>query len=222
MAERPLKNTYDNREIYLKVGADALRPDFAAISGSLPDKMRFGIGFTTRGKRGKAMGEAHVRENSADGTVEIIISPQIAAPPLVVKELLIQLVQVAAHNNPKRKMRDIALAIGFTGPKRQMEMTPRLAERVNALAEQLGPYPHAVLTVSGLTIEPETKVLGAPPKQKARMLKLVCDGRSADKPCQFKARAAASLTHLVACREHGGSAIRLADQPPSGMAEAAE
>lgn len=62
----------------------------------------------------------------------------------------------------KGAFRRLATAIGLTGRMTATVAGPELAARLHALAEELGPYPHAALDASMRK------------KQSTRMLKVVC------------------------------------------------
>jgi hypothetical protein len=66
------------------------------------------------------------------------------------------------RNGHKAAFRKIALRIGLQGKMTATEAGPELAERLNALCKEIGPYPHASLDRS------------KQPKQGTRMLKLEC------------------------------------------------
>ena len=64
------------------------------------------------------------------------------------------------HKGPFRKC---AVAVGLVGPMRATTAGPALASRLHALAESIGPYPHAQLDANA-----------GRKKQTTRMLKVTC------------------------------------------------
>ena len=157
-----------SREEWLGRMVDALRPTFAAHGYPLPERIRVSCGWPSRSAlTGKAqrIGEAWSHRCSADGAHETFLSPVLADPidvgAVLVHELVHHAVGVeAGHKGP---FRTLALAVGLTGPMRATTAGEGLRQRLHALAEQLGPYPHAVLSGAG-----------GRKKQSTRMLKLTC------------------------------------------------
>src|SRR3546814_2114680 len=73
--------THDNRESWLNAVAQGVAPLFEALDAPLPDRVRVAIGFTSRGAKGKAIGECWDNRLSADGHFEIFIRPDLAHAP---------------------------------------------------------------------------------------------------------------------------------------------
>lgn len=67
------RNIHTSREAWLKAAADALRPYFAECGYPLPEKIRYGMAFTSQGRKGKITGQCIFPEASADKHHEIII-----------------------------------------------------------------------------------------------------------------------------------------------------
>src|SRR3546814_1922109 len=65
----------DNRESWLNRVAAGMAPLFAALDAPLPARIRVAIGFTSSGRKGKAIGECWDNRLSADGHFEIFIRP---------------------------------------------------------------------------------------------------------------------------------------------------
>lgn len=109
----------DNRESWLKRVAIGMAPLFTALGTPLPDRVRVAIGFTSAGRKGKAIAECWDNRRSADGHFEIFIRPdlvhaldampaQIAA--ILAHELVHAAVGIAAgHGKPFKR---IALGLG--------------------------------------------------------------------------------------------------------------
>src|SRR3546814_2179720 len=68
----------DNRESWLNRVARGMAPLFEALDAPLPSRVRVAIGFTSRGAKGKAIGECWDNRLSADGHFEIFIRPDLA------------------------------------------------------------------------------------------------------------------------------------------------
>lgn len=71
----------DNRESWLNRVAAGMAPLFEALESPLPACIRVAIGFTSRGAKGKAIGECWDNRLSADGHFEIFIRPDLAHAP---------------------------------------------------------------------------------------------------------------------------------------------
>lgn len=67
----------DNRESWLNRVAAGMAPLFEALNAPLPDRVRVAIGFTSRGAKGKTIGECWDNRLSADGHFEIFIRPDL-------------------------------------------------------------------------------------------------------------------------------------------------
>ena len=71
----------DNRESWLNRVAIGMAPLFDALDTPLPARVRVAIGFTSRGAKGKAIGECWDNRRSGDGHFEIFIRPDLAHAP---------------------------------------------------------------------------------------------------------------------------------------------
>ncbi|MCC7065852.1 MAG: transcription elongation protein SprT [Planctomycetes bacterium] len=157
-----------SREDWLGRMVDALRPAFAEHGHPLPERIRVSCGWPSRSAlSGKAqrIGEAWSQLCSADGAHETFLSPVLADPvdvgAVLVHELVHHAVGVqAGHKGP---FRTLALAVGLTGPMRATTAGAALRVRLHALAEAIGPYPHATLSGGN-----------GKKKQSTRMLKVTC------------------------------------------------
>jgi hypothetical protein len=161
-------NTHTSRESWLAAATHELRPYFAKLGHALPDKMRFAIAFTSTGKRGRMTGECWHPASSADQHFEIIIRADIADPVEVLAVLVHELIHTllplsAKHGKP---FRDIAVRVGLEGKMRQTQPTQILTERLQAIANTLGPLPHAQLHFAGAA--------DVPKKQGKKWLKAEC------------------------------------------------
>ncbi|MCA8951150.1 MAG: transcription elongation protein SprT [Planctomycetes bacterium] len=157
-----------SREEWLGRLVDALRPTFAEHGSRLPERIRVSCGWPSRSAlsgRNRRIGEAWSHRCSDDGASETFVSPTLADPvevgAVLVHELVHHAVGVeAGHKGPFRRL---ALAVGLAGKMTATVAGPELAARLHALAEVLGPYPHAALNgASGRK------------KQTTRMLKVTC------------------------------------------------
>ncbi len=83
-----MSNTFNTREEWLNQGVEELRPLFESINKPVADKVRIACGFPLDAKRSKAIGQCWSDQNSADRTVEILISPELDDPVAVFEVLV--------------------------------------------------------------------------------------------------------------------------------------
>lgn len=167
----------NTREEWLGVYADKLRPIFADVGLTYPDKMRYAVGWPKgKAKAGHALGQCWADEASADGTTEIFITPALADLPTIAHVLVHELVHacVGIKEGHKGRFREKALELGLTGKMTCTEAGPELAARLADIIATMPPYPHAELS-------PGIKTTS---KQPTRMIKLVCP----DKACGWTCR----------------------------------
>lgn len=157
-----------SREEWLGRMVEALRPVFAELGSPLPERIRVSCGWPSRSAlsgKAKRIGEAWSHRCSADGAHETFLSPVLADPVEVGAVLVHELVHhaVGVEAGHKGKFRKLALAVGLTGPMRCTSAGKELGDRLHAIAEQLGAYPHAALSGGE-----------GRKKQTTRMLKVAC------------------------------------------------
>ena len=162
-------NTHNSRESWLRAATNELRPYFEKLGYTLPERIRFAIAFTSTGKRGHVPGECWHPHASADQHYEIIIRADIADPQEVLGVLVHELVHTMLPPDTKhgKEFRVLAARVGLEGKMRNTRPSPILAERLNDLAANLGPLPHAKLSFAAAS--------DVPKKQGTRMLKAECN-----------------------------------------------
>ncbi len=155
------------REGWLNAFTDAARPHFAAVGAPLPARIRMAVGFTSKGARGKRIGECWGAAASADQTFEIFIVPTLADSARVADILTHELVHAAAGLRAGHgpAFRRIATALGLQGKMTATTAGPEWFAWAQPILDRLGPIPHAALA-GGLS--------SAPPKQTARNIKRSC------------------------------------------------
>jgi len=161
------------REAWLNYVTGRLASWFEDLDAPLPPRLRIAIGFTSGGRRGKSIGECWDNANSADGTFEVFIRPDLAhsadAMPAQIAAILIHELVHAAVGIPaghKAPFRRVAQALGLVGPMRATTAGPELLERLAPILDDAGPLPHARLETGGATTSPK--------KQPTRMIKCEC------------------------------------------------
>ena len=176
--------TYVEREAWLMAAVEIFRHMFDDIGFPLPNKVRVGMGFGPTGGRresSKIMGVTLNKASSSDGVNEIWISPEDAEATSILETLGHELVHVALDNEDGHggRFRTIATKLGFEGPMAQTPSSVQLAFKLIQIAEKLGPYPGAQVSLTKIFGETATS---APKKQASRMLKLTCTYDS-ESPC---------------------------------------
>lgn len=116
---------HDNRESCLNGVAAGMTPLFEALGAPLPDQVRVAIGFTSAGRRSRAIGECWDNRRSADGHFEIFIRPDLAHAPdampaqiaaILAHELVHAAVGIKAGHG--KSFKRVALGLGLAGPTR--------------------------------------------------------------------------------------------------------
>jgi hypothetical protein len=160
-----------NREAWLEAVAEKLRGYFFEVGQPLPpaDKLAYATGFPSKGGRGKAkrrIGECWSGVCTPDGTIHILISPVLADPIEVAATLVHELVHAAIGNEQGHgpAFKAVMKVVGLEGKPTATHAGDALKERLAAIVESVGPYPHQPLSFADPTKQPD----------KARMLKLVC------------------------------------------------
>jgi hypothetical protein len=155
------------REEWLMRLLALLRPFFAKIGHPIPDHVRVTCGWPSSRALSRSLrtiGECWPTSASADGSIEIFISPCLSDPLQVAETLVHEAVHATGAEGHLKDFSRIAKVLGLRRPWRATRATPELRRRLNALISRLGPYPHGALD----------PVLKPQAKDGTRMLKLVC------------------------------------------------
>jgi hypothetical protein len=157
------------REEWLSLAVNELRPFFGVHNITLPINIRVTCGFPHNSKRSGAVSECWADTASNDGTFEILITPEVADPLVVVHALIAELCHATAGAlNTGLNYQRVAVQMGLApaGPPSDLwSKTAPSAEfytNYEAIIDGLGPYPHAALNVNRKQ------------SQSTRMLKAVC------------------------------------------------
>jgi hypothetical protein len=151
-----------HRETWMMRAVDQIRPWFAALEITVP-VVRVSVGFPSTGRNGAHIGQCWPSSRSEDGVNQIFVSPVLDDPVVVLDTLVHELVHAAddCRNRHGPEFRKMAVAIGLEGPMRSASAGAVLKARLAELAAQLGPYPHARLTLT-------RRVSSRPPRPRAR------------------------------------------------------
>lgn len=195
-------NTHDERALWLRAAADALRADFDASDLPLPANIRFG--FSTRGKGTQKTGECWHSPASADGAYEIFIRADQGDPLEILGILVRELVHAAlpVEDSHGKKFKSAAARIGLVGKMRAAVPGHLLKARLQRLLEDLGPLPHAPLDITWSAFD-------KPKRQVGRMFKATCPGGNNDagefEECGYTIRLASKWAkdYGAQCPKHG-------------------
>jgi hypothetical protein len=190
-APRTFKGT---REEWLERVTDLLRPVFVEAGKPLPDAIKMSCGFTSKGARGKRIGECWASEASAGNVPEIYIVPRMADSFQVGAILAHELVHATGIMNHGAEFRRVALAIGLAGKMTSTHAGDKMLAILAGIIGEIGEYPHAIL--SGNTGK----------KQSTRLLKVECE-------CGYIARVTAKWLESVGapiCPCDGETQMRVA------------
>lgn len=146
---------------------DFARPLFADAGYTVPDKLSLSMGFPSKGKRGKAIGECW-SSKAVDGDVHaIIIRSTLADGARIADVLLHEIVHATVGVNQKHgaRFKECALAIGLAGPMRATVAGEELASKIAEWITENGDIPHNAIKADAKTT---TK------KQTTRMIKVSC------------------------------------------------
>jgi hypothetical protein len=158
------------REEWLITLAEMMRPVFADLGYTLPEKLRVSVGWPSSkalaGKGGsRAIGQCFYPECSKDKATELFISPVLEDGMRVADTLAHELAHAAlgkGHGHGPKFAR-VAKALGLEGKPTNTVAGEAFIQWAKPLVAALGKYPHAALDVTkGQT------------KQSTRMLKVSC------------------------------------------------
>jgi len=160
-----MTSTINTREEWLQKFTTAARAVFLDAGYVVPE-VRVSVGFTSKGARGKRIGECWVPEASEDQTPEIFISPTIGDAFRIADIHTHELIHATGIRGHKTDFVRCMKAVGLEG--KPTATTAGDAWRAWALPiiEELGPLPHAALSgAAGGSTEK---------KQSTRMIKCEC------------------------------------------------
>jgi hypothetical protein len=158
-------NAFKHREVWLHAVTERLRPIFISQGAAIPEKIRLTCGLPSvrafSAKR-RCVGECWSESHSADGHIEIMISPVLDDPMRVAGTLAHELVHATGRHGHGSHFAKLARAIGLEGKMTATTEGEAIKQAVAPILEAVGPYPHAELSKKTRT------------KQGTRLLKLQC------------------------------------------------
>lgn len=185
-----------NREAWLEAAAEALKPLFADAGEQLPP-VHVSVGFpSTRALSAKRqrIGECWHPRISADGLSHIFISPVLSDGVVALSTLVHELIHaLRPGDGHKKPFVEVMKKVGLEGKPTATVAGESLTQRLNALLEDLGPYPQPKFNAAALQEEKDKK------KQTTRLLKATC----AEGPDDDKEKAYVVRVTKVHLDEHG-------------------
>lgn len=157
----------DNRESWLNRVAAGMAPLFEALDAPLPSRVRVAIGFTSRGAKGKAIGECWDNRRSGDGHFEIFIRPDLAHAPdampaqiaaILAHELVHAAVGIAAGHG--RAFKRVSVGLGLVGPMRATTPGDAFLSAIAPILAAVGPLPHGRLDTGSALLGPGSRRCG--------------------------------------------------------------
>lgn len=161
-----LSNSPATREAWLMEFIANARPHFDRVGFPLGENVRVSIGFTSKGSRGKRIGECWSSLASRDGTFEILIVPTLEEPSRIADILTHELVHAAVgiEEGHGKVFKACATALGLTGKMTATVAGEEWHRWADPIVAALGPLPHAAL--DGISSSEK--------KQTTRLLKCEC------------------------------------------------
>ncbi len=139
-----------NREAWLQAAVESLRPIFLGAGHTIPD-LQVSVGWPSSGglaQKKKTIGQCWFGTMSADGKPQLFISPlldDLTDAQGVLATLVHEVCHVAAGPDAKHgpKFVKVMKKLGLEGKPTATTANEDLVIRFKALAERLGPFPHA-------------------------------------------------------------------------------
>lgn len=156
---------FATREEWLTEAADRLNDWIAAETDLKPSsRILVSCGWPRRDRNGKVIGQCFPKAAGV-GVNHLFISPNQSDRVKVLDTLLHELVHAADNCKSGHKGAFVKAirALGIEGKPTSGNAGPELRKRLKALATELGPYPHTLLSA-----------FNGPKPQSTRMLKVVC------------------------------------------------
>ena len=158
--------TYSTRDEWLTESVKRLNQDVFIPAGiaSLDASWRIACSFPGGGSARKRIGECWPSGSSDDATREMFISPLEDNPIEVLGTVAHEMIHAIddCKNGHKGPFRTMALAIGLKGKMTHTTSGPELTAKLEKIADDLGPYPHAKINLQDRK------------KQTTRMIKITC------------------------------------------------
>ena len=157
-----------NREEWLQLMVQELRPHFKEAGVELPEKIHVSCGWPSKRAttRKKAVGQCFSRSVSKGEYNEIFISPVKSDGIEVAAILAHELIHAADDclNAHKDKFIQYAKAIGLIRPWTETHPTELFVTALQGMINRIGAYPHPAMDAGAFKM----------PKQTTRLVKVIC------------------------------------------------
>jgi hypothetical protein len=136
-------NTHTTREGWLNAALPHVKAIIEEHGWKVPGNLQLSVGWP-KGS-GEAIGQCYSKGAAHDGeTWNIFIAPDLTDPARVLDVLLHELIHATVGLEEKHsgQFKKLAQLCGLTGKMTATVAGDRLQEQLNAIVEELGPYPH--------------------------------------------------------------------------------
>ena len=160
---------FQTREEWLVAAVEAVAPLFAELGETLP-AVRVSVGWPGgSGRKNSVIGQCWSTKVAADKVSQVFISPVLDDAVRVLDVLAHELIHAIddCESGHKGRFAKIAKAIGLTGKMTATVAGDDLKAKLEAIAEELGEYPHAAIASGAAGAD-------GPKKQTTRMMKVEC------------------------------------------------
>ncbi|KUM41176.1 SprT-like domain-containing protein [Arthrobacter sp. EPSL27] len=161
---------FTTREEWLVAAVEALRPLFSALTAETIPAVRVSVGWPGgNGRKNSVIGQCWSTKVAADSVSQLFISPVLDDAVRVLDVLAHELIHAIddCQSGHKGRFAKIAKALGLTGKMTATVAGDALKVELEAVAAELGEYPHAALVSPGEGAD-------GPKKQTTRMMKVEC------------------------------------------------
>lgn len=171
MTIRKRKTPFTTREEWLQAFTTHARKVFKSHGYEIPD-VRVSVGFTSKGAKGRAIGECWQPEATEDKTVAIYIDPQLSDASRIADVHTHELIHACGIRGHKKDFVDCMKLLGLTGKPTATIAGAEWHKWADPIIAALGPLPHSKHLASSNGVK----------KQTTRMIKCEC------KSCGFTFR----------------------------------
>ncbi len=161
---------FQTREEWLVAAVTALKPLFSALTAETIPAVRVSVGWPGgNGRKNSVIGQCWSTTVATDKVSQIFISPVMVDAVEVLAVMAHELIHaiddcVSGH---KGRFAKIAKALGLEGKMTATVAGDALKVELQAIAEELGEYPHAAISSGAQGAD-------GPKKQTTRMMKVEC------------------------------------------------
>lgn len=150
---------HQTREEYLELAVQAIISDIFTPAEIEVPPVRVSVGWPGgRGPKKNVIGQCFDKRVSKDGKAQIFVTPAIDDAYVTIETLTHELIHAIVeghedengevkHHGHRGEFITVAKAIGFEKPWKETPASPELREKLQAIADRLGEYPHAAITM---------------------------------------------------------------------------